>query len=168
MVHISYKLSINYCAIKTQIVIILSKTLNTALSISTFSEHITIFRTLSIDIWHFKSQKPTKQNGGSGLIEFICLFIICRTIKFFFLNLMREATLESKAVPTISHSSEFLLNSVFNFITHIFGNKFSQPKYKQCYWNNQLFCWPAVKKWLRSLCVWTLKILYSNKWILTQ
>ena len=44
-INISYKMSIYYCAIKTQIVIILSKTLNTALSkvrsVSTlqFSEH---------------------------------------------------------------------------------------------------------------------------------
>ena len=46
-INISYKISINYCSIKTQIVIILRKILNTASTvISPFSEHITIFRTL--------------------------------------------------------------------------------------------------------------------------
>ena len=46
--NISYKISINYCSIKTQIVIILNKSMS--IVISTFSEHTTIFRTLSIDI----------------------------------------------------------------------------------------------------------------------
>ena len=53
-----------------------------------------------------------------GFVEFICLFIIRKTVKFFFLNLVREATLESIAVST--NSSEFLLKSVFHFFSHTF------------------------------------------------
>ena len=45
--HISYKISINYCSIKMQIVI---HNIEKNFKYSTFSEHITIFQTLSIRI----------------------------------------------------------------------------------------------------------------------
>ena len=49
--NISYKISINYCSINTQIVIILRTNFKYSTVVSTFSEHnITIFQTLSIDI----------------------------------------------------------------------------------------------------------------------
>ena len=48
-INISYKISINYCSIKMQIVIILRKILNTALPY--------VRSTLSIDIWQLKCQQ---------------------------------------------------------------------------------------------------------------
>ena len=70
--------------------------------ISTFSKHITIFRTLSIYIWQLICQQTTNKKLWA------CLFIICRIIKFFFFILLREGiTLESKAVPTNRKSRRF-------------------------------------------------------------
>ena len=42
-----------------------------------------------------------RQKMARLVFEFVCLFIICRIIQFFFLILLRETTLESKAVPTV-------------------------------------------------------------------
>ena len=53
-----------------QIVLILRKIVNTA-HISMFSGHISIFRTLSIDIWPLKCQETiNKKNGGFVYLQF--------------------------------------------------------------------------------------------------
>ena len=73
--------------------------------ISAFSKHITIFRTLSIDIWQLKcQQRQTNTTKNCKLL---------RIIKFFFLILLRKATLltSSKIAPTNRNSSAFLLNT---------------------------------------------------------
>ena len=72
--------------------------------ISTFSKHITIFRTF--DKSNFNNAKQIKQK----MANFFCkLFGI---IKFFFLILLRKATLESKVAV------------VFHFFTNFFGTNF--------------------------------------------
>ena len=107
--------------------------------ISTFSEHIIIFRTLSIDIWQLKCQQRQTKNGLSDFIEFICLFIICRIIKFFFVILLREATLESKVVSTNLNSSAFLFQRwvVVHFL-QTFLEIIYATTIQRKYWNNQL------------------------------
>ena len=76
--------------------------------ISTFSEHITIFRTSSIDIWQLKYQQRQTNKTKNGKL-FVCKFL--RIIKFFFFILLRKATLESKVAPTNRNSSAFLLHT---------------------------------------------------------
>ena len=97
-----------------QIFIILRKILKYSTVISTFSEHITIFRTLSIDIWQLKCQKNRKQikQKMKNFFFFCKLFWI---IKFFFLILLRDAILEAKVVPTNRNSSAFLLHTSKTF-----------------------------------------------------
>ena len=97
--------------------------------INTFSERITIFLTLIIfDNWN--TNKQLTKNGGSGVyIEFIPLFIISRIIKFFFLILLREATLQSEVASTNRNSSASLLHtsktsSNVEFFTNFFGTNF--------------------------------------------
>ena len=123
--------------------------------IITFSEHITIFRTFSIDIWQLKCQQRETDRTKNGELYFW---------KFFFLIILREATLESKVVPANRNSSALLLYtsktfSIFSqtFLELIFTTKIKTMLLKQS----------AVKKILHILCVWTLKILYTNKRILT-
>ena len=65
--NISYKNSINYCTIKMQIVIILCKTF---INLFTFRKHITIFRTLSIDIWQHKCQQIKRKMANSFSVNF--------------------------------------------------------------------------------------------------
>ena len=65
--------------------------------ISTFSEHIFVFRTLSIDFWQLKCQQRQTNKTKNVKLFFCNLFWI---IKFFFLIFLREATLESKVAPT--------------------------------------------------------------------
>ena len=121
--------------------------------VSAFSEHITIFRTLSNYIWQLKCQQRQINKWKNPEFFFWKLF---RIIKFFFLILLIGTTLESKVacctlvrpVPTLN---------CFPFFKSFFGNNFRDQNK-----NNQLFCWPAVKKILRILCVWSLKILFTN------
>ena len=80
--------------------------------ISTFSEHITIFRTLSIDIWHLKCQQQQTNKTKDGELFFCKLF---RIIQFLFLILLREATMESKVAHTKRKSSPFLLHTIKTF-----------------------------------------------------
>ena len=84
MVHISYKMSINYCVIKTQIVIILCDILNTTLS---YVHSVCILEISK----HFQLFKLQTKNGVSGgrwvFIKFICLLIICRIMKSSFIIL---------------------------------------------------------------------------------
>ena len=98
--------------------------------IITYSEYITIFRTLSIDIWQLKYQQRQTNKTKNDELFFCKLF---RMIKFFFLILLREASLESKAAPTNRNSSAFLLHTsktfpqrwvVFPFFTNFFGSNF--------------------------------------------
>ena len=133
--------------------------------ISTLSKHITIFRTLSIDIWQLKCQQrqtnKTKKNGK-----------FFRIIKFFYLVLLREATLKSKVAPTNCNSSAFLLNtsktfsnfelfSIFSqtFLELIFASKIKAMLLKQ----SAVLFTSCQKKKLHTLCVWALKILYTIK-----
>ena len=90
-----YKIVINYCVIKMQIVIILSKMLNIALSVNIlqFSKQFQLI----ID----KCQQTINQNWR------VCLFIICRVVKFFFLIPLRETTLISKARTSNRKSRRF-------------------------------------------------------------
>ena len=99
--------------------------LNCSIVINTFSEHIIIFRTLSIDIWQLICQQTINKKWR------VYLFIICRIIKFFFFTFLRETTLESKVDPTNRNSSAFLLHTrdfrtlgcfPFPFFTKLFWN----------------------------------------------
>ena len=88
--------------------------------IITLSDHITIFRILSIDIWQLKCQQTTNKLNKNMVNVFLH-----KIIKFFFLFLLREDTLESKVVTTNSNSSAFLLptfstSSCFPFFHNIF------------------------------------------------
>ena len=121
--NISYKISINYCAIKT--------------AISTFSEHIIIFRTLSIDIWQFKCQQTTNKKWRA---------------RFYWIYLQNYKTLKSKPV---------------HFFTNFFGTNFRDQNTNNVN-ETTSFLLTSCQKILRILCVWTLKILYLNKWILIQ
>ena len=80
--------------------------------ISTFSEHITTFRTLSIDIWQLQCQHLN--------------FFSAKFSEFSFLILLREATLKSKIAPTNRNSSAFLLHSSKTFSNIEFLPIFSQ------------------------------------------
>ena len=107
----------------------------------TFSEHITIFRTVSINIWRLKCQH-WQINKTINVELLSCeLFII---IKFFFLSLLRESTLESNIAPTNRYSLVFLLytsKSFFNvelfsifaqtFLELIFATKIKTMLLKQ-------------------------------------
>ena len=108
--------------------------------IITFSEHITIFRTFSIDIWQLKCQQRETDRTKNGELYFW---------KFFFLIILREATLESKVVPANRNSSALLLYtsktfSIFSqtFLELIFTTKIKTMLLKQS----------AVKKILHILC----------------
>ena len=114
--------------------------------INTISEHITIFRTLSIDIWQLKCQQRHTNKIKNGKLLFCNVF---RIIKFFFLVLLRKATLESIVDSTNRNSSAFLFHTSKAFSNLKMSSIFSQ-----------------TKKILRILCVCTLKILYRNKRIL--
>ena len=121
-----------------------------------FSAHFELI----FDNSNVNNDKQIKQTNGK---LFFCKLL--RIIKFFFLILLREATLESKVVSTNRNSSAFLLPTSETISNVELFSIFLQTFLKQCYW--QLFCWSAVKKILRILCVWTLKILYTIKRILT-
>ena len=103
-----------YCLIKMQIVVILRRILNMNMStlISTFSEHITTFRTLSIDTWQLKCQERQTNKTTNGKLLLGKLF---RIIKFYFVILLREATLESKVAATNRNNSAFLLHTSKTF-----------------------------------------------------
>ena len=94
--------------------------------VSTFSEHITIFRKLSIDIWQQRQTNKTK----NGELFFCKIF---RIVKFFFLILLRAATLESEVAIINRNSSGFLLHTsntlfqrwvVFHFFLNFFETNF--------------------------------------------
>ena len=89
-----------------QIVIILRKNFKYNAFISTFSEYITIFRTLSIDIWQLNvnNDKQIKKKWKPFQNYQIC-----------FLILLREATLESKIAPTNLKISAFLIHTSRTF-----------------------------------------------------
>ena len=91
--------------------------------LSTFSEHITIFRTLSIDIWQLKCQQRQTNETKSGEPFFCKLF---RIVQLLGLILLREATLESKVAPTNSNSSAFLLHTSKTFSNLELFSIFSQ------------------------------------------
>ena len=104
--------------------------------ISTFSEQITIFRTLAIDIWQLKCQQRQTKNGK---LFFCKLF---RIIRFFFPILLRKATLKSKVAPINSlafllHTSKIFSNvelfSIFlqTFLELIFATKIKTMLLKQ-------------------------------------
>ena len=125
--------------------------------ISTFSEHITIFRTLSIDIWQLKCQQRQTKN-----VKKVCK--LYRIMKFFFLILLRKATLESKIAPTNRNSSAFLLYTSKTFLNAELFSIFSQTflelifatKIKIMKQSAVLFT--SCQKKLRILCVWIPKM----------
>ena len=122
--------------------------------------HITISRSLSVDIWQLKCQQ--------GQTNFFCKLF--RIIKFFFLMLLREATVDSKVAPTNLNSLAFLLHTSKTFFNIELFSNFSQTFLELIFAKqnkNNVVVLPAFKKILRILCVWTLKILLTNKWILT-
>ena len=80
--------------------------------ITTFSEHITIFRTLSIYNWQLKCQQRQTNKTNNGKL-FSANF---SELEIFFLILLREGTLESKVAATNCNSLAFLL--------HFFGTNF--------------------------------------------
>ena len=84
--------------------------------VSTFTEHIIIFWTLSIDIGQLKYQQRKTNKTKNGEL-FCCKFF--RIIKFLFLILLRETNLESKVAPTNRNNSVFLLHT-----GNFFGNNF--------------------------------------------
>ena len=118
----------------------------------------------------------TNVSNGKKIKQKILNFFFCnifRIIKFLFLILLIKSALDSKVAPNKHNSSAFLLHSrktfsnvelfsifVTNFLELIFATKIKTMLL--------LFYLLAVKKKiLRILCVWTLKILYTNKRILT-
>ena len=136
------------------------------MSILHFSKHFQlIFDNSNVNKWQTDKTK-------NGKLFFCKLF---RIIQFSFLILLREATLESKVVPTSCNSSALMLHTCMSFskveLFSIFSQTFLELIFatkKQCYWDNQLFYIAAVKKILPILCVWTLEILFANKRILTE
>ena len=92
--------------------------------INTFSEHITIFRTLSFDIWRLTCQQRHTNKTKNGEEVFFCKLF--RIIKFFFLILLRKAVLESKVAPTNRNSSTFLLYTSKTFSNVEFFSIFLQ------------------------------------------
>ena len=138
---------------------------NTA--ISTFSEHITIFQTLSIGIWQLKCQQR-QTNETKNDEDFSANF---SELSSFSSSPFWEKTLWNQKLLLLTATARrscytlvrpFPTLSCFPFFHKLFWNEFSL-----CCWNNQLFCLPNVKKILRILCEWTLKILFRNKRILT-
>ena len=125
------------------------------MSILQFSEHFQLIFVNS----NVNNDKQIKQKNYE--LFFCNLF---RIIKFFFLILLKEATLESKVASTIRNSSALLLHtsetcsnvelsSIFSqtFLELLFVTKIKTMLLKQS----------AVNKILRILCVWTLKILFT-------
>ena len=95
--------------------------------IKTFSKHITIFRTLSIDIWQLKCQQGQANKPKKISKLFFCKFF--RIITFFFPILLRKATLESKSKAFLLQTSKTCSNvelfSIFSqtFLELIFATK---------------------------------------------
>ena len=139
-----------------------------------FSEHVTIFQTLSIDIWQLICQQRQTNKTKNGELFFGKLF---RNVKFLFLILLREGALESNVAPTNCNSLAYLLHTskafsnvelfyIFSqtFFELIFATKIKTMLLKQ---SAVLFSSCQKKKILSILCTWTLKILFTNKRILT-
>ena len=97
-----------------QIVIILRQILNAALS---------EVRAVSIAIWQLKCQQRQINKPKNGKLFLWKLF---RIIKFFFLSLLREVTLELKVAPTKRNSSAFLLHTSKAFFNVGLFSIFSQ------------------------------------------
>ena len=115
--------------------------------------HITIFRTLSIDIWYLKCPQWQRNKTKNGELLFWKLF---RIIKFFFLILLREATAELKVAPTNYNSSAFLLRTsntfsnvelFFHFFTNFFGTNFRHPNKNNVVETISCFVYQLSKKY---------------------
>ena len=92
--------------------------------ISKFIEHITMFRTLSIDIWQLKCPQQQQTNKTKNVTLFFCKLF--RIIKLFFLILLRIATLELKVASTKRNISAFLLYTSKTFSNDELFSIFSQ------------------------------------------
>ena len=121
-------------------------------------DHVTIFRTLSIDIWKFKIANLSEISNFSSSSFWekplwnLKLLLLTATARCSSYTLVRP-------VPTLSCFPFF--NKLFwNFINFRHQNKNSVVETRI----NQL---SKKKKKLRISCAWTLKILYTNKQILT-
>ena len=85
---------------------------------------------------------------------------------FFFLILLTAPLFGIKShsyqpqKPLVTLVRPVLTLSCFPFFhKRFFGTNYRDQNNEQCYWNDQLFCWPALKKYYVILWVWTLKIL---------
>ena len=118
--------------------------------ISTFSDHILIFKTLSIDIDILISTTIQKIKRKMANFFFI---------KFFFLIFLRKTTLESKVTPTNSNSSAYLLHTSQTFCNVELYSNFSQyfleliAKIKTMLLKQSIVLFTNCHKILRILCV---------------
>ena len=104
----------------------------------------------------------------NGELFFCNLF---RIIKFFFLILQIEATLESKVARTNRNSSAFLLHSsktfsnveLFSIFSQTFLELIFATKIKTMLLKPSAFLFTSCQKILGILYVWILKILLINK-----
>ena len=111
-------------------IVILRKILNTALYVQWAYCN---FRTLSIDIWQLKCQQRQTNKTKNAKLFFCKLF---RIIKFFFLILVREATLEPNVASTNRNSSAFLLHTSMTFSNVAVFTIFSQTFFELIFATN--------------------------------
>ena len=133
------------------------------MSILQFSEHFQLI----FDNSNANNDKQIKQKMETFFFFFFCKLF--RIIKFFFLILLRKATLESKVVLTNLNSWAFLLHTYETCSNVELFSIFSQTLLELIFATKiktmLLFCLKAVKKYCLYY-VWTLKILLTNKRIL--
>ena len=134
-----------------------------------FSEHITVFRTLAVDIWQLNVNND-KQNKNK-------LCKLFKILKFFFLILLKEATLASKVAPTNRNSSTFQLHTtktisnvdMFSICPQSFLELILVTNIKTMLLKQSAVLFTNCQKILPIYyAVWTLKILFTNKRIWTK
>ena len=125
--------------------------------ISTFSEHITIYRTLSIDIWQLKHKKQKMANFFSANFSELSNFSKFSSLFFWEKPLWNQKLL---LLTATAWRSSYTLVRAFPL--------FSPPNIKTMFLKQSAVLFSSCqKKIFRILCVWTLKILFTNKRILT-
>ena len=128
----------------------IEKNFKCSIVISTFSEHITIFQILSIDIWQLKCQQ--RQTNKT------------KRWQTFFLQTFQNSQI---FLPHSSERSLWNQKLLFSIFSQTFLELIFTTKINTMLLSGQLFCLLAVRKILRILYVWTVKILFTNKRILT-
>ena len=125
--------------------------------VNTFSEDITIFRTLSIYIWQLKCQE--RQTNKT------------KNCKLFSANF--SESLNFSSLSFLSYRSCYILVrpfpvlSCFSFLQKKFWKLIFATKIKTMSLKQSAVSFISCQKILRILYVWTLEILYTNKRILT-